>query len=92
MTNFIVAEKKIHFQEKKLIGEDDVRILFRETLKKFDMEIPSDKKKFDILLLKLNLVNKNIVNESLIDFHLIMMTQKITQMTSHYCPLIIHND
>ena len=73
-----MAEKKIHFQEKKLIGEDDVRILFRETLKKFDMEIPSDKKKFDILLLKhLNLVNKNIVNESLIDFHLIMMTQKL---------------
>ena len=84
-----MAEKKLHFQEKKLIGEDDVRILFRE---KFDMEIPSDKKKFNILLLKLNLVNKNIVNESLIDFHLIMMTQKITQMTSHYCPIIIHND
>ena len=56
------------------------------------MEIPSDKKKFDILLLKLNLVNKNIVNESLIDFHLIMMTQKITQMTSHYRPIVCHND
>ena len=64
-----MAEKKLHFQEKKLIGEDDV-----------------------ILLLKLNLVNKNIVNESLIDFHLIMMTQKITQMTSHYRPIVCHND
>ena len=87
-----MAEKKLHFQEKKLIGEDDFRILFRETLKNIDMEIPSDKKKFDILLLKLNLVNKNIVNESLIDFHLIMMTQKITQMTSHYRPIVCHND
>ena len=30
-----MAENKLHFQENKLIGEDDVRILFRETLKKF---------------------------------------------------------